>query len=229
MTSSSTPTIAEHVSELQAASAASGRLPAEVSAAFDADLRRLAAGGIPADVVTAGSAMPDGGVIEPNGTAITLAEARADHPAVIVFYRGAWGPYCNLALRVYQQELLPELEQRGVRLIAISPQTSDGSLSDVETRQLSFTVSFTVLSDPGNSIAGQLGILMNPAEHTLSAQRTLGLDVRDRNVDGTSTLPMPTVVVVDRSGVNRFIDVHPVYTERTEIADILDAVDALAA
>ena len=29
------------------------------------------------------------------------------HPAVVVFYRGGWCPYYNLALRTYQQELLP--------------------------------------------------------------------------------------------------------------------------
>ena len=33
-------------------------------------------------------------------------------PAVIVFYRGAWCPYCNLALSAYQAQLLPVLTER---------------------------------------------------------------------------------------------------------------------
>ena len=223
VTTSSKPTIAQQVSDMQAANATSGRLPADVQAAFGADLQRLGAEGISADVVTVGSAMPDGHLVQPDGTATTLAQARGDAPAVIVFYRGAWCPYCNLALRTYQQDLVPELTQRGVRLIAISPQDVDGSLTDVQARELTFTV----LSDPGNSVAGQLGILMSPTDEALGGQRKLGLDLRERNADGTATLPMPTVLVVDRTGVVRFVDVHPVYTERTEVADILAAVDAL--
>lgn len=223
VTTSSKPTIAQQVTDMQAANAASGRLPADVQAAFGADLQRLGAEGVSAEVVTVGSTMPDGHVVEADGTATTLAQARGDDAAVIVFYRGAWCPYCNVALRTYQLDLVPELTQRGVRLIAISPQNADGSLTDVEARELSFTV----LSDPGNSVAGQLGILMTPTDAALAGQRKLGLDLREHNADGTATLPMPTVLVVDRTGVIRFVDVHPVYTERTEVADIVAAVDAL--
>ena len=49
-----------------------------------------------------------------------------------MFYRGGWCPYCNLALRTYQQELLPQLDAFGARLVAISPQSPDESLSTVE-------------------------------------------------------------------------------------------------
>lgn len=52
-----------------------------------------------------------------------------DRPAVIVFYRGVWCLHCNLALRTYQEQVAGELEQRGIGLIAISPQRPDGSLS----------------------------------------------------------------------------------------------------
>ncbi len=38
---------------------------------------------------------------------------------------------------------------------------------------------------------------------------------------------MPTVVVVDDAGVIRWIDVHPNYATRSEVADILAAVDAM--
>ena len=41
-------------------------------------------------------------------------------------------------------------------------------------------------------------------------------------------LPKPTVVVVDDQGVVRFVDVRPDYTTRTEPADVLAAVAALA-
>jgi peroxiredoxin len=48
---------------------------------------------------------------------------------VIAFYRGVWCPYCNIALKTYQKQLLPKLTEQGVGLVAISPQKPDGSLS----------------------------------------------------------------------------------------------------
>lgn len=37
---------------------------------------------------------------------------------------------------------------------------------------------------------------------------------------------MPTVVIVDAGGVIRWIDVHPDYTSRSEVPDILAALDS---
>jgi peroxiredoxin len=80
------------------------------------------------------------------GNPTTLAAALGSSPGVIVFYRGGWCPYCNIALHAYQSQLVPALAEQGIPLIAISPQTPDGSLSTREAKELTFTV----LSDPGN-------------------------------------------------------------------------------
>ena len=60
------------------------------------------------------------------------------------------------------------------------------------------------------------------------AQQKLGLDLTEHNADGGLTLPMPTTVVVDAIGVIRWIDVHPNYTTRSEVPDILAAVDSVS-
>ncbi|MGH7747832.1 MAG: peroxiredoxin-like family protein, partial [Candidatus Dormibacteria bacterium] len=151
-------------------------------------------------------------------TVATVAAARA---AVVVFYRGAWCPYCNVALRTYQEQLASELDHRGIALVAISPQTPDGSLTMREKNELGFPV----LSDPGNRIATALGILTGPSDDVRAAQNALGLDLTVVNADGTTGLPMPTVVLLDADGILRWIDVHPDYTTRTEPAEVLAAVD----
>ncbi len=81
-----------------------------------------------------------------------------------------------------------------------------------------------VLSDPGNQIAGRLGILTAPSDRAQAAQLQLGLDLTQVNADGTTALPMPTVIVVDTSGVIRWIDVHRDYTIGTEPDQILQAI-----
>jgi peroxiredoxin len=214
-------TIAEQVTELKAAAA--GRLPAEVGAAFASDQAALAAGGVPPGAVSVGDKIPPFSLADASGRARTLEELTADGPAVIVFYRGGWCPYCNVALHTYQRDLAPELGAHSARLVAISPQTPDASLSTQEKAELTFTV----LSDTGAELATALGITFEPSASGLAAQRALGLDIRATRSDGATLLPMPTVLIVDRDHVVRFVDIQPDYTRRTEVGDILAALRAL--
>lgn len=216
-------TLADHIADFVAG--LDGHAPAEVLDVFKEDQRRLDAAGLPAGVPSPGTAMPDGQLLDAHGAATSLAQARGGKPAAIVFYRGAWCPYCNVTLRVYQQQLAPALAAQGIELIAVSPQKPDGSLTMQEKNELTFTV----LSDPGNQIATQLGILSVPREQTRAAQGKLGIYVAQGNSDGTDTAPMPTVVLVDAAGTIRWIDVHPNYVTRTEPKEILDAAGAVLA
>jgi peroxiredoxin len=214
-------TIAQRSAEVR--ERAGQALPAEVNASFEAERNRLIERGIPAGVSTPGTAMPDGDLLDVHGKPTTLLEVRAGRPAVIVFYRGAWCPYCNVALRAYQETLVGELDRRGVALVAISPQKPDESLSLKEKHDLAYSV----VSDPGNQLAHQLGIVFTLGEEARASQRALGTDLATVNADGGYELPLTTTIVVDAAGTIRWIDVHPDYTTRSEPADILAAVDAL--
>ena len=215
-------TIAARVAKMHEGMA--GQIPDEVLGAFGAEQAALDARGIPTGVAEPGDTLGDFDVLDLNGAATTLSSALSGRTAVAVLYRGAWCPYCNLALRAYQDDLAPTLADKDIALVAISPQKPDGSLTAKEKNELTFTV----LSDPGNKIANRLGVLTAPTDDAQAAQRTVGLDLPNANADGTCGLPMPTVVIVDPTGVIRWIDVHPNYATRTEVADILDALATLS-
>ena len=216
-----TPSIGEQAQAFLAGPAAA--LPVEVMGAFVAEQADLDDAGVPAGVSAPGALMPDGELLDVSGAATSLARVRAGRPAVVVFYRGAWCPFCNIALRTYEAELAPALADRGFVMIAVSPQKPDGSLSAAQTNELTYSV----VSDPGNQLASALGILTEPDAEALAAQQKVGLDLAEHNADGGLTLPMPTTVVVDTAGVIRWIDVHPNYTTRSEVSDILAAVDSV--
>jgi peroxiredoxin len=216
-------TIAEQVRQMNETMAV--QPPNEVMGAFVREQADLAARPAPAGVVEVGATLADVELLDPNGSATSLYQALGGQVSVLVFYRGAWCPYCNLALNAYQAELVPELERRVVRLVAISPQAPDGSLSMQEKNALSFTV----LSDPGNQIAKAIGIVTGPSDDAGAAQLHLGLDLTAVNADGTTSLPMPTTLIVDGDHVVRWVDVHLDYTTRAEPKEILAALDALAA
>lgn len=185
---------------------------------FDATAERVRAGGVPI-----GHAFPDPELLSATGATSSISMARNERAAVVVLYRGAWCPHCNLALKAYQDHLQPALNARTVALIAISPQKPDGSLTMQEKHDLDFAV----LSDPGNQVARALGVLTRPSEETLDRQRQHGLDITAVNADGTADLPMPTTAVVTAQGVLAWIDVHPDYKTRTEPDTVLRALDAL--
>jgi peroxiredoxin len=190
---------------------------------FEAEQAVLAANGLPGGVIAVGSTLSDVDLLDSKGAPTTLYAATGGVRAVLVFYRGVWCPYCNIALRTYQAELLPELTKRGVPLVAISPQKPEGSLSMAEKDELTFAV----LSDPGNQLARALGILTAPSPEALAAQLAHGMDLTVINADATTALPMPTTVILDGDGTVRWIDVHPDYTTRSEPAEILAMLDVL--
>ena len=218
--SATSPTIVDQIATLKRSQV--GHLPHAVGEAFAAEQSALQAAGVPDGVLAPGAPMPDGALLDVRGAPTTLAATRDGAPAVVVLYRDAWCPFCSLTLRAYQAQLVPALAQRDVALVAVSPQSPDGSLSAQEAGELTYAV----VSDPGNQIAEALGVLTAPGDDTRAAQRRLGLDLNTVNADGTAGLPMPTVALVGAAGVLRWIDVHPDYTTRTEPAAILAAVDS---
>ncbi len=214
-------TIKEQSEALQAASAE--RIPAEVGETFSRDREALVARGASADAVAAGGVIEDFALPDANGRSVSLSELVAEGPAVLVFYRGGWCPFCNITLRHYQSELVPHLRRHGARMAAISPQRPDESLNTKEKHDLEFAV----LTDAGARVAQRLGIAFQPGDEVLEAQRKLAVDISQGNAEGSTALPMPTVLIVDRDRVVRFADVHPDYTSRTEVATILSALAAL--
>jgi peroxiredoxin len=176
-----------------------------------------------AGIASAGTILPDAELFDGHGAATTLYAATGGGTSVLVFYRGAWCSSCNIALSAYQEQLLPQLAERGIKLVAISPQKPDGSLA----MQQKHGLAFTVVSDPGNTLAGRLGILTQPPDECRAAQLQLGLDLTSVNADGTVTLPVPATVILDASHTVRWIDVHSDYRIRTEPGQVIAALDHL--
>jgi len=193
-------------------------LDAEVVGTITAHRHDLVDSADPAKFAEVGATVDDFTLPDVDGADVRLGALTADGPAVLVFYRGQWCPYCNLTLRTYQAEVVPELGRHGARMAAISPQRPDGSLSTKESNVLGFPV----LSDVGNVVARTLGLTFTVDENVRGTMSGLGADLEKHN--GGWELVHPAVVVVGTDRTIRFLDVHPDFTTRTEPAQILDAV-----
>jgi peroxiredoxin len=156
------------------------------------------------------------------GNDVTSEKLFAKGPILLTFYRGDWCPYCNLALRSLQLHL-DEFNARGVTIVAISPELPNTSLSTTEKNELKFEV----LSDIGNKLARQLGIVWDQPKSLDSVFEAFKVDLKERNGDDSMALPIPTTILVDTKGIVRNIHIDPDYRQRLETTTALAWVDAL--
>ena len=140
-------------------------------------------------------------------------------PAVFVFYRGGWCPYCNLALRAWQREL-PALRAAGARLVAISPQRPDGSLSTAEANALEYPV----LSDADGEAARAFGILFALPDDLRALYGRFGHDLALTNGAAGWSLPIPGTFVAGADGRLVFGRAEADYRRRLEPAAALAAL-----
>jgi peroxiredoxin len=198
--------------------------PPEVIATLGAEIHKLAESGIAKRSLQVGAKAPEFSLPDAHGKTVTLSGLLARGPAVVTFYRGGWCPFCDLQLRSYQG-VLGQIHDLGAELVAISPQTPDYALSDVEKKQLTFPV----LTDKGNATARQYGLVFKLSDVMQQLQTGFGNPIPKFNGDQAWELPMPGTFVLDRGGVVRLAHVDPDYMKRLEPAAILDALRALRA
>jgi peroxiredoxin len=196
--------------------------PPEVIATLGAEIHKLAESGIAKRSLQVGAKAPEFSLPDAHGKTVTLSGLLARGPAVVTFYRGGWCPFCDLQLRAYQGALGP-IHDLGAELVAISPQTPDYALSDVEKKQLTFPV----LTDKGNAAARQYGLVFKLSDVMQQLQTGFGNPIPKFNGDQAWELPMPGTFVLDRGGIVRLAHVDPDYMKRLEPAAILDALRAV--
>jgi len=157
------------------------------------------------------------------GEAIDLQGLLKQGAVVLSFYRGGWCPYCNLELKALQNAL-PEIKALGANLVTVSPQTPDNSLSTAEKNELTFEV----LSDVGNKVAKEYGLVFTLPESLRPIYEKFGIDVAAHNGDQTFELPVAATYVINTDGTiaHAFIDAD--YTQRLDPAEIVTALKNLA-
>ena len=169
-----------------------------------------------------GEPAPDFSLPDHTGGELRLSALLRSGPVVLIFYRGAWCPYCNLQLRTFQA-WLRRFEELGARLVAVSPQTPDHSLSMAEKNALGFHV----LSDQGAVVIDRYGLAYAVDAQTRSLLETAGNDVGAHNGETGWVLPAPATFVIDAAGIVRYAHVRGDWAARAEPADVIGVLSGL--
>ncbi len=174
----------------------------------------------PSAWVEAGDAVEPFVLQDVEGGQLTLEALTAKGPVVLIFFRFAGCPACNIALPYYDKVLAPALRDVGATLVAVSPQVPERL---IEIRQR-YGLSFKVASDIGNDLGHRFGVLYTADQASQDAQRAKGAFIGDTTGTGTWELPQPAVVVIGHDRIVRFADVSPDWLVRTEADPIIAAV-----
>ena len=161
------------------------------------------------------------------GEKIALLRALERQPAVLVFYRGGWCPYCSGHLGQLKKAE-PEIAARGYRIFAISADRPEKLRESVAELDIAEDVSYTLLSDAPLDAARAFGIAFQVDAETVSLYRRAGIDLEEASGETHHGLPVPSVFVVDAEGVIRFTHSNPDYKVRLAPEKLIAALDAMA-
>lgn len=170
-----------------------------------------------------GSKMPDVALRTVDGAPTTLARQVAGKPAILVFYRGGWCPYCNLQLSELRH-VEAQAEALGYQMIAISPDRPEELSRTLDKADLTYTL----LSDSRADALKAFGIGFRVDDATVAKYREYGIDLEAASGETHRALPVPSVFIVDGEGVIQFGYSHPDYSIRIPGDVILAAAKAIA-
>lgn len=171
------------------------------------------------------------GVVAPSFTArnadgsdFVFDPGELDRPAMLIFYRGGWCPYCNRHLAELRH-VVPELEERGMDVYFLSADSPDNLASalhgDVEG------LDYTLLSDAKLGAAEAFGLAFRVSDDYYQQAKEYGLDLEEASGETHHALPIPAAYLIDAAGMIRFAHTNPDYTVRLSAEELRAGVDSV--
>lgn len=185
-------------------------------------MRLLLDMGIGKEALGVGDTIPAFELPDQTGATVRSGDVLKTGAMVLSFFRGQWCPFCAAELKALHLAL-PEITARGGRLITVSPQTLDQTMTTVERLLLDYAV----LADEGNLVAQRFGLAFQIPEEYREFHDEHSARISEYNGDLSYMLPIPATYVIDSGGVIRYAYVNPDYTRRAEPTDVLTALESL--
>lgn len=201
------------------------RISPEMLHTFEGAQKELYESKVVENAIREGDAAPDFTLPDALGNEFTLSAQLNKGPVVLTWYRGSWCPYCNIQLHDYQKSL-HEIHAAGAQLVAVSPELPDSALTWKEKEQLDFVV----LSDVGNEVAREYGIVYRTSDRLSDFYEKGGrVDLYEHNGDESMELPLAVTYIIDVDGSVAYAFVDADYRKRAETGEIVEFVANMGA
>jgi peroxiredoxin len=197
-------------------------VPAETQAVHARAVADLKQKRVAANILPVGARVPQFQLQDHDGKSASSSVLLAKGRLVLCFIRGRWCPFCVAQMEAMNL-MLPEIEQVGATLAAISPQTVQQSFFMRDQHKLRFPL----LSDSGNKVAREFGLTYRiPDEQRTIYQRAF-VNLPFVNGDNSWELPVPATYIIDRDGTVLYVSANEDYTERPEPEDVVRFLQTL--
>jgi len=170
-----------------------------------------------------GDAVPDVTLRTEEDKQVSLRRLVSKKPAVLIFYRGGWCPFCNRHLQSLAG-IEGDLNKAGAQLLAISMDKPERIKGTPDREKLHYRL----LSDSDAAAAKAFGIAFKVDGATVEKYKDYGIDLEAASGRDHHILPHPAVFVADTSGMIRFAHVDPDYKARLESTKILEVARKVA-
>jgi peroxiredoxin len=206
-------------------------VPAEIQTIHARVVEELRQSGIAKRALPPGTPAPAFELVDHNGKLVRSSELLDRGPLVICFIRGRWCPFCVGQLEALNA-IVFELEKLGASLVAISPQTVHQSFLMADQHKLQFPL----LSDAGNQVARQFGLVYRVPEYQQEVYRRVFVNLSFVNGDNSWELPVPATYILGNHSPGKspgatqvlYASANPDYTDRPEPAEVLGRIPQLS-
>lgn len=206
-----------------AASAARRQREPGRQAMLDLALARIRASGTVEGALRDGEMAPDFELPDGEGMRFSLMQALDQGPAVLMFYRGSWCPYCRIALEAYDVAA-PEFSRRGAALVAISGEHP----AVPEVRERLAHLKLRRLFDFDHRVARLFDLVFPMPDELVAFSRAAGLDTATIGSSGRWELPLPATYLIGTDGIVDYAHVEADFTQRAEPEEVLARIDRLS-
>ncbi len=194
-------------------------VPVETQAFHAQAIAELKQQKLAANILPVGAKAPDFELPDHDGKLVSCSALLTNKCLVICFIRGRWCPFCVGQMEAMNL-IVPQVEQTGATLVAISPQTVKQSYFMRDQHKLRFPL----LSDARNNVARQFGLAYRVPVYQLALYERTFVNLPFVNGDDSWELPIPATYILDRDGTVLYAFANEDYTERPEPAEIVSVL-----
>jgi len=192
-------------------------VPPETQAVHAQAVAELKAHHLAENVLRVGAKSPQFELQDHDGKLVCSFDLLVKGRLALCFIRGRWCQFCVGQIEAMNL-ILPQIEQAGAALVAISPQTVKQSFFMHDQHKLRFPL----LSDAGNQVARQFGLTYRVPPLQEVVYRRAFVNLPFINGDESGELPIPATYILDGDGTVLYASANEDYTERPEPSEIVN-------
>jgi peroxiredoxin len=191
---------------------------------YDDLAKHLRESGALAGALKEGGTFPDFQLPNAEGKLVARADLLSTGPAIFVFDRGAWCPYCRIALKSFA-DVAPQIRAAGVRLVAVTPEVGGGGARIKEI----CGIDFDILCDLDSVLAMQCGLVFPVSDELRAGYLARGIDLERLYGNDSWMLPAPATFMVRSDAKVVRVSLDPDFRYRLEPSEIVKYLAAGAA